>query len=146
VLLWGVEHTGSDPIPIPHPRPLAGTFASWNMDLTIPGGGGRLQQVPIDALTWVGVHPDHRRRGLLRSMLTHQVHRVRDQGRAALAGLHASEPGIYGRFGYAVASLDVTVTLNKGTTLAAPDHIATAADQIITRLVPAHQCADLVHQ
>lgn len=145
-MAWGVEHTGPEPVPVPQPRPLAGTFASWDMDLTVPGAGDQVRQVPMDALTWVGVHPDHRRRGLLRSMVSHQVHRVRDQGRAAVAGLHASEPGIYGRFGYAVASLDVTVTLNKGTTLAAPEHIATAAEAISTYLLPADRSADLVQQ
>ena len=144
-MMWGVEHIGREPVPIPQPRPLAGTFASWNMDLTIPGPGEQLRRVPMDALTWVGVHPDHRRRGLLRAMISHQVHRVREQGRAAVAGLQASEPGIYGRFGYAVASLDVTLSLNRGTTLAAPEHIARAAEDITTHLLPASQSADLVH-
>src|SRR5690625_2976135 len=145
-MMWGVEHIGREPVPIPQPRPLAGTHASWNMDLTLPGPGEQLRRVPMDALTWVGVHPDHRRRGLLRAMISHQVHRVREQGRAAVAGLQASEPGIYGRFGYAVASADVTLAIGKGTELAAPAHVAAAADQITTRLVPAHLSADLVHQ
>ncbi|MGC0273461.1 GNAT family N-acetyltransferase [Pseudactinotalea sp. Z1739] len=145
-MIWGVEYTGPEPVALPEPRPLAGTFASWDMDLTVPGPGEKVRRVPMDALTWVGVHPDHRRRGLLRSMISHQVHRVREQGRAALAGLHASEPGIYGRFGYAVASLDVTLALNKGTTLAAPEHIARSAEGISTRLLPASQSADLIQQ
>ncbi|MGC0143732.1 GNAT family N-acetyltransferase [Pseudactinotalea sp. Z1732] len=145
-MVWGVEYSGPEPVALPQPRPLAATFASWDMDLTVPGPGDQVRRVPMDALTWVGVHPDHRRRGLLRSMISHQVHRVREQGRAALAGLHASEPGIYGRFGYAVASLDITLTLNRGITLAAPEHIARSAEGISTHLLPASESADLVQQ
>ena len=59
-------------------------------------------------LSWVGVDPDHRRRGVLSTMLEQHFADLHQRGEA-LAGLHASETAIYGRFGYAVAALDAVV-------------------------------------
>ena len=42
--------------------PFAGIYSSYDMRLTIPAPGGGLQVVPMAGLTWVGVHPDERRR------------------------------------------------------------------------------------
>src|ERR687897_103043 len=61
--------------------------------LTIPGG-----ETPVAAVTLVGVRATHRRRGLLTSLMRRQLEDVRD--REAVAALWASEPAIYGRFGY----------------------------------------------
>ena len=73
----------------------------------------------MPGLSWVSVHPDHRRRGVLREMVTHHLADLRDQG-VALSGLHAAEVAIYGRFGYAAASAEVELTLARGTAFAAP--------------------------
>jgi predicted acetyltransferase len=55
-------------------------------------------------VTMVGVHPTHRRRGILRQMMRRQLDDVRASGTEPIAGLWASEAGIYQRFGYGVAT------------------------------------------
>jgi predicted acetyltransferase len=58
---------------------------------------------PAAGLSWVGVHPQYRRRGLLTSMIaTHLADCARRT--EAISVLTASEPAIYGRFGYGVAN------------------------------------------
>ncbi|XVX21042.1 GNAT family N-acetyltransferase [Actinomycetota bacterium] len=91
--------------------PFAGIYAHYDSRVTVPGPLGALAQVPMPGLTWVGVHPDHTRRGVLSTMLRHHFADLHEQG-MALSGLRASEPGIYGRFGYAVASLEVTANVS----------------------------------
>ncbi|PKQ32769.1 MAG: GNAT family N-acetyltransferase [Actinobacteria bacterium HGW-Actinobacteria-2] len=67
-------------------------------------------------LTWVGVHPEFRRRGLLTSMIG--THFADCQARnEAISVLTASEPAIYGRFGYGLASRTVALTLPRGAAL-----------------------------
>jgi predicted acetyltransferase len=73
--------------------------------LTVPGGAA----VPTAAVTVVTVHPPYRRRGLLRSMMTHQLAEVAARGEP-LAALWASESLIYGRFGYGPASSRAVLT------------------------------------
>ena len=113
--------------------PFAGIYGSFDMTVTIPAPGGGLHAVPMAGLTWVGVHPDERRRGVLGQMIRHHFADLHQQG-AAVSGLHASEPAIYGRFGYAVASLDAFVTLSRGQALHAPA-FEEAAAAVSTRMV-----------
>jgi len=70
----------------------------YPFDLTIPGG-----VVPCGGVTAVGVHPTHRRRGLLRKMMTAQLEDMRARGEP-IGALWASEDTIYGRYGYGQAS------------------------------------------
>lgn len=70
-----------------------------DLRMTMPGGA----QVPVGGVTWVAVAPTHRRRGLLRAMLTEVHERIAAAG-YPLAALTASEGGIYGRFGYGPAT------------------------------------------
>jgi predicted acetyltransferase len=79
---------------------LVGIAAAFTFDVTVPGGGG----VPAAGVTWVGVLPTHRRRGVLRSLMNFQLREIQERGREPLAILWASEPPIYGRFGYGLAS------------------------------------------
>ncbi|MGI8523908.1 MAG: GNAT family N-acetyltransferase [Nocardioides sp.] len=109
----------------------AGIYGVRPMGLSIPGADGP-NLAPVAGLTWVGVHPDHRRRGLLTAMMRHHFEQTRSEGRA-LSALHASEPAIYGRHGYGLASLEQTVTLGRGTTFTAPG-LEEAAAGIVTRL------------
>jgi len=51
----------------------------------------------------VGVHPTHRRRGLLRQLMVTMHDDARQRGEP-IAGLEASESVIYGRFGYGLAA------------------------------------------
>ncbi|HEX6419236.1 MAG TPA: GNAT family N-acetyltransferase [Acidimicrobiales bacterium] len=77
---------------------LVGTAAAYTFNLALPGG-----TVPMAAVTEVAVSPTHRRRGLLTALLE-AVHDQALQRGEPLAGLTASEGGIYRRFGYGVAT------------------------------------------
>jgi predicted acetyltransferase len=67
--------------------------------LAVPGG-----VVPAAGVTLVGVRPTHRRRGLMSSMMRRLLNDVHDKGREAVVILWASEPVIYGRFGYGLGT------------------------------------------
>lgn len=67
-------------------------------------------------LTWVGVHPAHRRRGLLRAMIGRHLAGCVEAGEV-VSGLTAAEPAIYGRFGYGLASRHVELTVPRGARL-----------------------------
>ena len=79
----------------PHPERLVALHASYPFaHCPVPGG-----RVRAAGLTWVGVHPQWRRRGLLSAMIgTHFAHC--QQWGEPVSLLTASEPAIYGRFGY----------------------------------------------
>jgi predicted acetyltransferase len=51
----------------------------------------------------VGVHPTHRRQGLLTKLMTSMLSDARERGEA-IAALNASESTIYGRYGFGLAS------------------------------------------
>ena len=78
-------------------RPV-GFAGAYEFDLTIPGGG-----LPCAGVTWVGVLPSHRRRGILRDFMRRQLADAREWGEP-IAALWASEAAIYGRFGYGLAA------------------------------------------
>ncbi len=90
---------------------LAGVHASYPFAMPVPGG-----TVATSGLTWVGVRPDHRRRGLLGTMIATHFERSAARGEPVSA-LFAAESGIYGRFGYGCAADDLRVTLTRGTAL-----------------------------
>ncbi|MGI8645271.1 MAG: GNAT family N-acetyltransferase [Nocardioides sp.] len=115
------------------PGTYPGIYGVRPMTLSVPGHEGGVRRVPVAGLTWVGVHPDHRRRGVLTAMMRHHLEHVRDEPGTHLSALHASEPAIYGRYGYGLASLEQTVTLSRGTRLTAP-HLDVAASTLTTRL------------
>lgn len=52
----------------------------------------------------VGVLPTHRRRGVLRELMRKQLSELYETGAEPVAALTASEPAIYGRFGYGLGS------------------------------------------
>ena len=80
---------------------LVGTCAIQSRELTFPRRG----PAPVAAVTWVSVRPDQQRRGILRRLMTAQLHGLRDELQEPVAILTASEASIYGRFGYGLASL-----------------------------------------
>lgn len=112
------------------PSTYPGIYGVRPMTLSVPGTD-RPRTLPVAGLTWVGVHPDHRRRGVLTAMLRDHFARCRAAG-WAVSALHASEPAIYGRHGYGLASHQLTVTLGRGTVLTAP-HLDAAAGEVLTR-------------
>jgi predicted acetyltransferase len=77
--------------------------AVFPFGLTVPGGA-----LPCAGVSFVGVLPTHRRRGLLRRLMDAQLADVRERGEP-LAALWASEETIYGRFGYGLASIGLHV-------------------------------------
>jgi predicted acetyltransferase len=99
---------------------MAGTAMSFSLELTVPGQ----VQVPMAGVSWVAVHPLHRRQGILRALMRAQLDDLHARG-VPLAGLGASEAGIYGRFGYGPATWDSTWRLARG----AARHLA-GADQL----------------
>ena len=76
------------------------TAGIYSRELTIPGA-----VVPCAGITWVTVAPTHRRRGVLTSIMRRQLTEIHEQSREPVAALWASESSIYGRFGYAPATL-----------------------------------------
>jgi predicted acetyltransferase len=77
---------------------IVGGAGAFPFELSVPGGS-----LPCAGVTAVGVHPTHRRRGVLRSMMDAQLRDVHERGEP-IAALWASEETIYGRFGYGIAS------------------------------------------
>lgn len=73
-------------------------------------------EIPVSGLTWVGVHPQHRRRGILSAMIDQHFADCLERGEAVSA-LTAAEAGIYGRFGYGPAAHDLRLTVPRGATL-----------------------------
>ena len=110
-----------------------GVYGVFPLTMSIPGPQASVRQVPCAGLTWVGVHPDHRRKGVLTAMLRHHFEEVRHQHGTAVSALHASEPAIYGRYGYGLASLELEVTLGRGTALTSP-HLEDAAAAVSTQM------------
>jgi predicted acetyltransferase len=121
-----------------------GTAGAFGFRLTVPGGAS----VPAAGVTMVSVAGTHRRRGVLTSMMRRQLDDVRSWGEP-LAVLTASEPVIYGRFGYGVgtyhlnADIDTTrvrLSVPPGTDdvrlrYAAPADVLDACEAVYARLV-----------
>jgi len=78
---------------------IVGTGVAFSFQMTMPG----LTTVPTAGVSWITVLPTHRRRGILRRMMQHQLADVRRRGEP-LAILLASESVIYGRFGYGLST------------------------------------------
>jgi predicted acetyltransferase len=86
---------------------VVGAALSVDASLTLPGP----QVVPLAWVTGVGVLPTHRRRGLLRKLMTLQLQQLHD-AEVAVAALRATEATIYRRFGYGPAAPELRVTIN----------------------------------
>ncbi|MEQ6023056.1 GNAT family N-acetyltransferase [Streptomyces salinarius] len=123
-----------------------GTAGAFAFRMTVPGGA----RVPTAGVTMVSVAATHRRRGVLTSMMRRQLDDVRSWGEP-LAVLTASEPAIYGRFGYGAATFElgaeidtsrVRLSVPPGTDdvrlrYAAPADVLDACEAVYARLVPA---------
>ncbi|MFI6639697.1 GNAT family N-acetyltransferase [Streptomyces sp. NPDC050504] len=83
------------------------TAGAFSFRMTVPGGA----LLPVAGVTMVGVAATHRRRGLLTSMMRRQLDDVRERGES-VAVLTASEPAIYGRFGYGIATQQMYVEID----------------------------------
>ena len=92
---------GSGAIPV-------ATYSSY--DKTINTGRGLH---PVRMVSDVTVSPTHRRRGLLRALMTEDLADAAEQ-RVPLAVLTASEGSIYGRFGFGPAVFQQTLSVDTG--------------------------------
>src|SRR3954447_982771 len=89
-----------------------GLGSVFSLAMSVPGG----RLLPTAGVTWVGVLATHRRRGVLTSMMRRMLEGARDNG-DPVAALWASDPAIYGRFGYGIATraLSLTIPTTRGT-------------------------------
>src|SRR5918997_1713898 len=85
---------------------LVGTGSSYSFEVALPGG-----RLPMAGVTWVGVLPTHRRRGVLTALMAAVIDQALERGEP-LAGLTASEATIYRRFGFGVAARYQAATID----------------------------------
>lgn len=102
----GVRLVGVLDAASPRPDLPVATLTSWVGELTVPGG-----TVPTCAVSGVTVSPTHRRRGVLRALMTGELRTAAALG-IPLASLTVSESAIYGRFGFAPAVLATQATID----------------------------------
>lgn len=110
---------------------MVGTGSASSFQLALPGGA-----VPMAGVTWVAVQPTHRRRGILRALMDALVDQALDRGEP-LAGLTASEGGIYRRFGYGVATRFHRLSIDRARTT----EVTEPPDAGRVRLVPEAEAA-----
>ena len=84
-----------------------GLSGAYTFRLTTPGG-----EVGAAGVTLIGVLPTHRRRGILRLMMTRLFEQARERGEP-VAILWASEAAIYQRFGYGMGTLQTEIEAQK---------------------------------
>ncbi|WP_037906854.1 GNAT family N-acetyltransferase [Actinacidiphila yeochonensis] len=108
---------------------LVATSGAFSFRMTVPGGS----PLPVAGVTMVSVQSTHRRRGVLTAMMRRQLDDIRRRGES-VAVLTASEPAIYGRFGYGVASRQLRGAVDTTRVrFAAPEGV----DELRMRLVDA---------
>ena len=93
---------------------LVATAGSFDLRMAVPG-----RVVPVAGVSWVGVLPTYRRRGLLGALMERQLTDLHESG-AAVAALWASEGAIYGRYGYGAAAWNLSVSVPRGAALRVP--------------------------
>ncbi|MSS46587.1 GNAT family N-acetyltransferase [Cutibacterium sp. WCA-380-WT-3A] len=101
--LWTIRQPDPDP---EFPGLPVATMATYSS--TINTGHGHLE--PATFITDVTVRASHRRRGLLRTLMTNALTRSKDEG-LAFAALTATEGSIYGRFGYGISTRSQSVEI-----------------------------------
>jgi predicted acetyltransferase len=98
-----VVHDMSDP-----ERPaLVGVSMFFRMTMTVPGG----ERVSLPGLSWVSVASTHRRRGILRMMIS-ELFEQWERESSVFSILTASEGTIYERFGYGPAAFEHSVRVD----------------------------------
>lgn len=115
--------------------PLVGVSMFYRMTMTLPGGA----YADAAGLSWVSVAATHRRRGILRRMITELTGQWIREGQT-FAILTASEGTIYERFGFGPACFAHSVQLGSEARMRAkqPDHapVRFAAPAEVAAAVP----------
>ncbi|MFC4493309.1 GNAT family N-acetyltransferase [Streptomyces ovatisporus] len=107
---------------------VVGSAGLFSFRMTVPGGA----VVPTAGVTMVHVAATHRRRGVLRALMRRQLDDIRAAGTEPLAVLTASEPTIYGRFGYGLAARQLDADID---TSRVRLHVPPESDAVRLRLV-----------
>ncbi|MGI5245170.1 GNAT family N-acetyltransferase [Dactylosporangium sp. CA-139066] len=89
---------------VEHDGEVVGVVGAFTRDMAVPGA-----VIPVAHVTGVVVSPVHTRKGLLRRMITQQLH----DSPEAVAALWASEGRIYQRFGYGLAAQNMTIRADR---------------------------------
>ncbi|MGD9792103.1 MAG: GNAT family N-acetyltransferase [Acidimicrobiia bacterium] len=118
---------------------LVATAATFDAELTMPTAASESHHnVAVDALTVVTVSPTHRRQGILRRLMSSQLHDAKRRG--ALASiLVAAEYPIYGRFGYGPYCDRVDIALDtRGLVFRTPGtgHVELVDDLTMRQIAP----------
>ncbi|MFC0627398.1 GNAT family N-acetyltransferase [Kribbella deserti] len=87
-------------------KEVVGYACIYSLSMTVPGG-----PAPVAGVSMVTVKPTHRRKGILRQLMSRQLTGLYESGAEPVAALTASEPEIYGRFGYGLASEHLRLTI-----------------------------------
>jgi predicted acetyltransferase len=94
---------------LPAGRGLVGTTGVYSFRMAVPGA-----VFPVAGVTAVSVLPTHRRRGILRSLMSRQIADIAARGDEPIAALWASETPLYGRYGYGRASSHAFFQFGRG--------------------------------
>ncbi|MFG2244144.1 GNAT family N-acetyltransferase [Spirillospora sp. NPDC048823] len=113
---------------------LAGQLASMPLRLAVPGAF-----LDCSAVTFAGVLPTHRRRGILTSMIE-RMHAGAVAAGRPVAALWASQGAIYGRYGFGLATRAISLEVDTSRPLG----LRTAPDPAPLRLVDAASAADVL--
>src|SRR5258705_586693 len=114
-------------------KELAGHTSAFSLLMAVPGA-----QLPVAGVSMVAVQPTHRRRGILRDLMRLQLTELYETRAEPVAALTASEPVIYGRFGYGLATDHLQVTIPRGpnrlrSVAGAKDVTIRYADPVVSR-------------
>ncbi|GGU75153.1 UPF0256 protein [Streptomyces filipinensis] len=107
---------------------IVGTSGAFSFRMTVPGGA----VVPTAGVTMVSVAATHRRRGILTAMMRRLLADAHTKGEP-LAALFASEPAIYGRFGFGTASFQISADIDTGRVALA---LPAGTDEVRVRYAP----------
>ena len=86
---------------------IIGGAHSHKLEMSIPGSSS-----VIAGVANIAVQPTHTRRGVMTSMMHHQIHDIHERGEP-LAALFARESIIYRRFGYGIGSVHERWTIDR---------------------------------
>src|ERR1700722_18612508 len=116
---------------------LVGTTGVYSFQMAVPGA-----VFPVAGVTAVSVLPTHRRRGILRTLMSRQIADIAARGEEPIAALWASETPLYGRYGYGRASSHAFFRFGRGE--GALSALAPADPELTLRLAePFEAAADL---
>lgn len=87
---------------------MVATSAAMSLELTLPGP----TTLPAAGITWIATLPTHRRRGLLRQLMSGHFAQIAERDEP-LSVLLASEANIYGRFGYGPATSSMSFSIER---------------------------------